>query len=222
MAMRKQFDLNLIILISLALLPAAATGSMLYKWIDEDGQVRYSDTLPAEQKKKRHQRLDQTGRILETTEASKSPEQIQRERAEAALRQEQERIEAERLARIKAEKEHRDRVLLMTFTSEEEMVRAEEERVAVIDSVISLLNKNIEQEIETIERLETRARIQYVDKDKPIPGGLAQNIEYFNEKLLNKQRQLQLKMEEKERVKRRFAEDILRYRELTSGTENTE
>ena len=103
---------------------------------------------------------------------------------------------------------------------EDELVRAEEERVAVIDSVIRLLNKNIEQEIATIERLEARARTQYVDQDKAVPGGLAQNIEYFNEKLFNKQKQLELKIDEKSRVKKRFAEDLIRYRELTSGRQD--
>ncbi len=187
----------------------------LYKWVDESGQVRYSDTLPPEQKMKRHQMLDPDGRIVDTLEAQKSPEQIRRERAEAQRLEEEARREAEKQARVRAAQEHRDRVLLMTFTSESELLAAREERIAVIDSVISLLRKNIEQEQETISRLEQRAQNLYVEKDKAVPGGLAQNIEYFNEKLLNKQRQLQLKIEEKQRIKRQYAEDLDRYRQLT-------
>ena len=191
----------------------------LYKWVDESGQVRYSDTLPPEQKMKRHQMLDPDGRIVDTLEAQKSPEQIRRERAEAQRLEEEARREAEKQARIRAAQEHRDRVLLMTFTSESELLAAREERIAVIDSVISLLRKNIEQEQETISRLEQRAQNLYVEKDKAVPGGLAQNIEYFNEKLLNKQRQLQLKIEEKQRIKRQYAEDLDRYRQLTQVQE---
>jgi hypothetical protein len=58
-----------------------------------------------------------------------------------------------------------------------------------------------------------------------VPGGLAQNIEYFNEKILGIQQQLELKTEEREKVKKQYAEDLLRYRELTqtqSTTEQTE
>ncbi len=203
----------LITWLGLALQPLAA--AKLYKWIDEDGQIRYSDQLPPQQKMKRHQMLDPDGRIVETKEASKTPEQIRQERAEAQRLEEEARLEAEKQARVRAAQEHRDRVLLMTFTSESELLAAKEERISVVESVISLLRKNIEQEQATITRLEQRAQTVYIDKDKAVPGGLAQNIEYFNEKLLNKQRQLQLKIEERQRIKRQYAEDLDRYRQLT-------
>jgi hypothetical protein len=48
-----------------------------------------------------------------------------------------------------------------------------------------------------------------------VPGGLAQNIEYFREKILNKQKQLDLKVEEKSRIKQQYSQDLLRYRELS-------
>ena len=81
--------------------------------------------------------------------------------------------------------------------------------------MIGLLRRNIENEIRTIERLEARARAEFTDKGEEVPGGLAQNIEYFNEKLLNKQKQLELKIEEKQRVKRQYAEDLIRFEELS-------
>ena len=42
--------------------PVAAAS--LYKWTDEDGQIRYSDRLPADQLKKKHQQLNSQGIVL--------------------------------------------------------------------------------------------------------------------------------------------------------------
>jgi hypothetical protein len=40
---------------------ASVDAAALYKWIDEDGQIRYSDRLPAAQVKKKHQQLNSQG-----------------------------------------------------------------------------------------------------------------------------------------------------------------
>ncbi len=198
----------------------SATG--LYKWVDENGEVRYSDHLPPQQSKKRFQTLAPDGRILETQKAAKTPEQKRKERAEQQRLEREARRKAREEARIQAEQEHHDTVLMMTFSTEAEIVEAQNERVEVIDSVIRLLKKNISQEEEKLKNLEQRAEIQYINKDKPVPGGLAQNIEYFTEKILSRQQQIQLKMEERDRVKAQYAADLIRYRELSQQQKERE
>ncbi len=198
-------------LFSALLLISSAQAAKLYKWIDEEGNIRYSDRLTVEQARQRHQMLTPDGRVIETKERSLSD----KERAEIARQKEQERIEAEKQAKIQAEKDHHDRVLMMTFTNEDEILEAQQERIDVIDSVIQLLRKNIESEQEKLKNLEQRAKTQYISKDKAVPGGLAQNIEYFSEKILNKQKQLEVKLEEKARIKQQYANDLIRYRELS-------
>jgi predicted SnoaL-like aldol condensation-catalyzing enzyme len=198
-------------LFSALLLISSAQAAKLYKWVDEEGNIRYSDRLTVEQARQRHQTLTPDGRVIETKERSLSD----KERAEIARQKEQERIEAEKQARIQAEKDHHDRVLMMTFTNEDEILEAQQERIDVIDSVIQLLRKNIESEQEKLKNLKQRADTQYINKNKAVPGGLAQNIEYFSEKILNKQKQLELKIEEKSRIKQQYANDLIRYRELS-------
>lgn len=187
----------------------------LYKWVDEEGVIRYSDHLPVQEAKKRHQKLSPDGRVVDTTEAAIPPEQLARERAEKKRLAEEARLNAENAARQKAIKDHHDNVLLMTFSNEAEIIEAQNERVDVIDSVIRLLRKNIRNEQAKLEKLEKRAEINYIDKDIEVPGGLAQNIEYFAEKILGIQQQLGLKLDERERVKEQYAEDLIRYRILT-------
>ena len=64
---------------------SAVYAASLYKWVEEDGQIRYSDTLPSHQSKKRFQKIAPDGRVLTTKEAAKSPEELRRERYEQKL-----------------------------------------------------------------------------------------------------------------------------------------
>jgi hypothetical protein len=194
-----------------------AHSARLYKWIDEDGTIRYSDQLTVDQAKQKHQTLTPDGRVLETKDAAIPPDQLAKERAERKRLAEEAKINAEKAARQKAIKDHHDNVLLMTFSNEEEILEAKEERLAVIDSVIKLLRKNITNEQVKLDRLEQRAYEQYIEKDVGVPGGLAQNIEYFSDKILGIQQQLALKLEERDRVRVQYADDLLRYRELTQN-----
>lgn len=214
----KQSIHALLVCLSSALLTLhSAHAAKLYKWIDEEGNVRYSDRLTVEQSQQKHQTLTPDGRVIGTQDRALT----QAERDEIKRKEEADKREAERQAQIKAEKDHHDRVLMMTFTSEAEILEAQSERLEVIDSVIKLLKKNIQKEKDKLTELEKRAQTQYIDKDKVVPGGLAQNIEYFSEKILNKQKQLELKIEEKARIKQQYADDMLRYRELSGNHETS-
>jgi single-stranded DNA-binding protein len=192
-----------------------AYSAQLYKWVDENGQIRYSDNITSDQSKKAFQTLTPDGRVLSTKEASKPPEQIREERAEKNRQAEELRIKAEVNARLAAMQEHHDNVLLMTFTNEKEILVAQDERLSVIDSVIQLLKKNINTEQEKLQKEEARAKALYLDKNLPVPGGQAQKIEYFTEKVLTKQQHLSLKIDERDKVKQQYIQDLIRYRELT-------
>lgn len=196
------------------LITSQVSAAPLYKWSDDDGQIRYSDTLPVDRSKEGFQTITPEGRILTTKEKSKTPEEKRRERAAKAKQQEELKLQAEKEARLAAIKEHHDNVLLMTFTNEEEINIAQQERLAVIDSVISLLRKNIKTEQEKLKKEEDKAKRLYLDNNQEIPGGQAQKIEYFTEKVLTKQQHLSLKIAEREKVKQQYAMDLIRYRKL--------
>ncbi len=202
------------------LMPVQASG--LYKWVDENGEIRYSDRLPPQQSKKRFQTLTPSGRVLNTKEASKSPEQIRQERAEQRRLQREADRKAREEARKQAEQKHHDDVLMLTYSTEDELIEAEQERLAVIDSVINLLKKNIAEEEEKKTKLEGTAKTRYLDNGVSVPGGLAQQIEYSEEKIGSVQRQLLLKLEARDRIKRQYAEDLLRYRQLSQIRQDQE
>lgn len=195
---------------------ASVSAATLYKWIDQNGEVRYSDQLPPEQIRLKHQRLNNQGVVVGTKEAAKTSEQLAAE-AEAREALEAQQAEDKRLKDIQDKK---DRVLLLTFSSEDEMGAVHANRIDVIDSVISLISKSIASNEVRLIGLEDAADLNYISKGKEVPGGLAQNIEHFTRKIANRKEQLRLKELEKYQLNEQFDADLARYRLLKSTKDN--
>lgn len=185
----------------------------LYKWIDENGLIRYSDRLPPDQARQQHQQLNNQGMVVGTREAAKSREVLA---AETEARQKEEKLQAEE-TRIKQAQDQLDRVLLLTFSSEEELSHVKENRLEVINSVISLINNSIVITREKLERLQIHATQVYSSKGKDVPGGLAQNIEHLSRKIENRDHQLQLKRVERDKINSQYEIDLARYRFLKAS-----
>ena len=191
-----------------------STAGALYKWIDENGQIRYSDRLPPSQVKKKHQQLNSQGVVLTTKEAAKSDEVLAAE-AEAARKLEEENA---RQAKIKEAQDKKDQVLLLTFSSEEELGIARDNRLDVLDSVIQLINKSINATQQQLDELQGNADALYLSKGKEVPGGLAQKIEHFTRKLENRNAQLASKLAEQKKINQQYEKDVARFRELKAET----
>ncbi|MCP4390796.1 MAG: DUF4124 domain-containing protein [Gammaproteobacteria bacterium] len=203
----------LLVAATLCIAAGAASAGALYKWIDEDGQVRYSDRLPVKQVKKKHQQLNSQGVVVGTTEAAMSEEELA---AEAEANRKAEEL-AKEDARLKDIQYKKDQVLLLTFSSEKELALARDDRLEVLESVIRLITKSIDSNQQTLKELETTAEENYTSQGNEVPGGLAQKIEHFTSKIESRTDQLLLKIEEKDRINGQFELDLARFRELTSA-----
>jgi hypothetical protein len=202
------------VLLCLTLFGLASTADAggFYKWVDENGEVRYTDRMPQSAASKQHQTLNDQGVVVSTKEAAKTAEE------KAAF----EKIENKRkkiLAREKKQKEtqrKKDLALLLTFSSEQELDRAKEERMEVLDSVIRLIYKSIADTRKKLDRFENMADKNYISKGLPVPGGLAQNIEVLNRKNFHRETQLRSRLSEKNRIETQYEIDLARFRTLTN------
>ncbi len=207
--------LTSLLLAAMLLSPAHATG--LYKWVDEDGQIRYSDRLPPSQVKQGHQQLNKQGIVIEekdralTEEEKEAARQAQIEEEKRLAEEAERKAEEARLAAIQREK---DKVLLLTFSSEKELTAVFNGRAAVIDSVISLIEKSIITTEEQLQALQARAEQAYTSQGKEVPGGLAQRIEEAIRKIENRNKQLAQKQAERDKVEQTYERDLERFRVL--------
>jgi hypothetical protein len=194
--------------------PSQSIAASLYKWVDENGAVHYSSNLPPEQNQKRHQQLNSQGMVLSTTEAAKTPEELAKE---AEQRRELEQRQAEE-ARLKSIQDGKDRVLLLTFSTEAELEHARENRIEVIDSVIRLIKSSIATTQDKLEELKSSAEVLYTSKGKDIPGGMAQKIEHAERKVASRRLQLEAKTAEREKIWEKYELDLERYRLLKADS----
>lgn len=211
-ATRQSAMLLLAALLCAFAMPASA--AKLYKWVDEDGNVRYSDRLPLQQTSKEHQQLNSQGIVLNSTDAAKPPEEAATE-AEAKRKLEAEQLES---ARIKAIQDREDLVLTMTFASEAEIEHARDNRIEVIDSVIRLIETNIESTQKKLDNIKKSATLTYTSKGKEIPGGVAQKIEHFERKIESRNSQMEAKAREKDKMRAKYEADLERFRVLKSAS----
>jgi hypothetical protein len=211
-ATRQSAMLLLAALLCAFAMPASA--AKLYKWVDEDGNVRYSDRLPPQQTSKEHQQLNSQGIVLNSTDAAKPPEEAATE-AEAKRKLEAEQLEA---ARIKAVQDRKDLVLTMTFASEAEIEHARDNRIEAIDSVIRLIETNIESTQKKLDNIKKSATLTYTSKGKEIPGGVAQKIEHFERKIESRNSQMEAKAREKDKMRAKYEADLERFRVLKSAS----
>ena len=189
-----------------------ASAAKMYKWIDENGHMRYADRLPPSQLKREYHTLNAQGVVVRTRKAAKTEEEIKALRdAEKLLQAKQEIEKREQEAQGKL-----DRVLLLTFSSEKELSRVKDDRIEVLDSVIRLIYKGIASTQDRLLRLEGTAKQQYTSKGREVPGGLAQNTEESMRKIDNREKQLQVKLEEKYKIQGQFEIDVARFRLLHS------
>ena len=140
--------MNKSLLIILLLLTASAWGQSVYKWVDENGEVHYSQTLPPERAGEAHDRLTNDGLLAERVDRVKTAEELAELKAEQAKRKEQ----AEQ-QRIQAQQ---DRLFLAAFPTEKDVRQSIQSRretvIAERGSVESLIEQGRARFAARVER----------------------------------------------------------------------
>jgi hypothetical protein len=187
----------------LAISPAQA--ERMFKWVDENGRIHYSDRVPPQHSKQERREYDGSGRTVKVYERARTPE----EKAEAA-----------RLAAIEEEKRKQaemkavhDRSLLATYSSEEDMLLARDGKLASVDALIQLTNSRIES-TETRLREYAAEAAEFERSGKPVPAILQDQIKTARELITENREFVQQKENERENIAARFDADIARYRGL--------
>lgn len=193
-------------LLALALsLPAATDAGKLYKWVDDEGQVRYGDQVPPQYAKQRQDTLNAQGIVVDTKAAAKTPEQIAEERraAEAAAEEE----------RLRQELAQHDRMLLSTFTSEDDIVMTRDGKIAAIEAAIRLAEARVEKTRQRLTDLTRRAADAERGGNK-VSDELRRQIADARTKIEQNNDYVRNRQVEQEEIRHQFELDLQRFREL--------
>ena len=186
------------------MLPATQAGK-LYKWVDENGQIRYGDRIPPQYARKSNETLNQQGITVDRKEAAKTPEQIA-----AAQRLEEAREAAER---VQQEKDRKDRILLDTFTNEDEMVLTRDGKIEAIEAIIRVTNGRTEKLKLRLSELKTRAA-NMERSGKPVPDKLNAEISETRQQIAQNFTYVKSRNSDQQLIREQYEVDIARFREL--------
>ncbi len=142
----------LIFIILLMLLSTPLSAQQLYRWVDDEGNVQFSDRLPPEAADRGRTEMSRDGMRRRDVPPPKTAEELRRERELERLRREQaELIEQQRRA---------DEVLLRTYRSVDDVVMMRDGKIAAVDVMIQSLKGDIRRQQNQINRAQREAAEQ--------------------------------------------------------------
>lgn len=176
----------------------------LYKWVDEDGNVHYSDRVPPEQIKKEHEELSNHGVILEKIANARTEEEIKTEKDEK---------KRQILAGKEAEKQEKIREnIIKAYANENEIIRLKNERLSALERNIVLANQSLDFQKISKEQLLSIAADNERDGIK-VSNALKSRIKVIDEKILYQIEFIKIKQQEIDKVKEKFVNDLKIYKE---------
>jgi hypothetical protein len=178
----------------------------LYRWVDKNGQVHYGDSVPAEYAEQDRDVLNRQGLPVGREEGTITAEEAA---AKAA---------ADKAARDEQKRKLRDRVLLQTYQSVQELEVLRDNRLELVDAQLTIQEQslsNLRAQRAQIERIAARyAPVNTGADAPPLPDELAEDLERSSSDIQTQEANLERRRQERENIRRTFETDIERYKEL--------
>ncbi len=196
----------------LALLAGAAGAetdkTKLYRWVDKDGQVHYGDSVPPEYAEQDRDILNRQGVPIGREEGTITPEEA------AAM------AAAEKAARDEKKRKLRDRVLLQTYQSVQELEVLRDTRLDLVDAQLTIQEQSLANlRAQRAQILRQASRYAPISKDEdaaPLPEELTLDLERSANDIATQEANLLKRRDERESIRLNFEADIVRYKELRS------
>jgi hypothetical protein len=191
---------------SLVLMAACAgtAQAQMYRWVDGNGRVHYSDTLPQTYQKSGAAEMNKQGMVVRRT-------QSEAERmAEIARQAEQLKIE-----RQQAEQARLDRALMATYTSEAEIDLARDR--ALEHHKLAIRGAETRAKAVDANLDELRARISAIEKSgRPVSPDLQSQLAQTRKESLDLKRTILNNEDAMSQVREKYEADKQRFRQLSS------
>jgi hypothetical protein len=196
------------VVIAATVLTAGAWGAgnsdrKVYKWVDDQGVTHYGDQIPPEYAVREHGLFNNQGIEVEHTPAQKTPEQLAAE--------DQKKVDAEQRA-------NRDRNLLNTYGSVQEIERLRDQRLSLISDQIKLKEQFLETLNAKMNKLKvTSALYRPYNSDPkapPMTDQLAEDLVRVGSDIHTQEENLREKRTEQTNMNQEFEGDIARFKEL--------
>lgn len=201
------------VLALLCALPAPdLEAGQFYRWVDADGNVHYSDRMPAAATDEAHTVIDESGTVMDRREARAA----ERERERRAHAAEAERLQRTERERQRAEEQRRDdRIIRQTFSTERDIEMTRENRVSAVQVQINIADHGIERLAERRDALQRR--LEGLPEDAPAAGTMRERIRTLDDRLSQRRAEREELEAKRGHIEQRFARYLERFRELRAS-----
>lgn len=184
-----------------------------YRWKDKDGNVHYGEAVPAEYADQPYDIINKAGIVIEHIEDTSVPLEVVAEKKD----------QKERAPLISEEQRQfqSDRLLVIRYGSEEEIIKALELEIAQLGYDTKVINQSYKSTTASIRNQISQAANRQragqkisAEQEKEISQLYARQAQDAQKKLLMSQRE--------ERIRARYQEDLDRYRYLTSEPDDSD
>jgi hypothetical protein len=184
--------------------PAAAAGK-IYKCKNDKGDIYYSQAYDPKHCGGGGAQLNAQGLAVKQIDRIKSPEELAAEKAAA------EKAAAEKA--IADEKARSDQVLVMSYSTEEDLTRAQNAELSAIDTAIDTTRRQIDMQQKSLaELLASAAEAERGGHE--VPPAVAANIGKVRAQIEQQNAFIARKEQEREVAAKEFAAELERYREI--------
>jgi hypothetical protein len=178
-------------------------GRVLYKWVDSDGVTHYGDHIPPEYAAQEQHVMSSRGIEIERLEAQKTPEQIAAD--------DQKKLDAQ-------QRENRDKNLLSTYVSVQEIERLRDQRLTLLTDQIKVTNQFLETLDGRMKKLRAESMLFKPYNSDPraavMPDQIAEDLVRLVADIHTQEQNLRQKRSEEATMSIQFESDIDRFKEL--------
>jgi len=193
----------LMLMMSLSWTPAIA--QKMYKWVDEDGNVHYSDSVPPADVDEARDEFNQHGRVIDHVDRALTPEELKlKSEADEATRLEQERKD-QQLAE--------DRKLLTIYAAEVDITRTRDQQVGVIERSIEAGEAILSGQTRSLANLMERAA-QMEGQGNPVSPALETSIKEIRRQINMQKGYVSRLEQEKLNTIKHYDQELIRYRDV--------
>lgn len=191
-------------LLPLALLVLMAPAqAKMYKWVDAQGNVHYSDTLPQAAAGRGNAEIGKTGQTVKKTESAEEKRARLEREADAAEKK-----------KVESEQKRKDQALLSTYTTEQEIDLSRDRALEHHNLAIKSAQTRLKPTMVNAEEVARKIR-GLKSTNKPVSPHVQQQYEAKLRETREIQTQIKTNEEALVAVRARYEAEKQRFRELT-------
>jgi hypothetical protein len=187
---------------------AAESKHNRYKWNDADGNLHYSDALPAEAVKYGYEIVSPQGVVIKHVDRAKTPEERSAAKAELAKAKAAKDAEETRV--------RTDQQMLAAYPTEEDLKRAQHQQSEMLEQNLASARVSLQSQEKSLAELLGHAA-ELDSSGKPVPPPLAKRIADTRQQVESQRGYIARKESERDQAIAHFDAELAHYRDVKSG-----